>query len=211
MTTTVYSLYDPLCGWCYGAMPALAALRAAGVNVELLPSGLFLGAGARAMDDTFAAYAWTNDQRIVQLTGQRFTEQYRQHVLADRQQRFDSGPATLALTAVAQTEPAREWEALDAIQQARYVDGKDVTVTSTLAGILQALGLQRAAAQIAQPDAALIAAAQARIATAHSLLQAFDARGVPTLIAQQADRRWLLDTREAYGNPQALLGQLRAA
>ena len=26
------------------------------------------------MDDDFAAYAWSNDQRIERLTGQRFTE-----------------------------------------------------------------------------------------------------------------------------------------
>ena len=26
MTKSLHYLFDPLCGWCYGAMPALAAL-----------------------------------------------------------------------------------------------------------------------------------------------------------------------------------------
>ena len=52
-------LFDPLCGWCYGAAPALHRLRdVEGFSVELAPTGLFSGAGARPMDASFAAYAW---------------------------------------------------------------------------------------------------------------------------------------------------------
>lgn len=68
---TVTYLFDPLCGWCYAAASALKFLQAQeGVEVVLAPSGLFAGAGARPMDAQFAAYAWSNDQRIQQLTGQ---------------------------------------------------------------------------------------------------------------------------------------------
>ncbi|MFC7519282.1 hypothetical protein ACFQS6_01190 [Xanthomonas populi] len=86
----------------------MSALQArADVTSELLPAGLFLGAGARAVDDTVAGEAWFNDRRVAQLTGQVFSEHYRQRVCGDRQQRFDSGLATLALTAVARIDPAR--------------------------------------------------------------------------------------------------------
>ena len=51
------------------------------------------------------------------LTGQPFSEAYRRDVLGDRTRLFDSGPATLALTAVALTAPDREFEALKAIQR----------------------------------------------------------------------------------------------
>jgi len=27
MDTTLYYLFDPLCGWCYGAAPAISGLR----------------------------------------------------------------------------------------------------------------------------------------------------------------------------------------
>ncbi|TGU69964.1 DsbA family protein, partial [Mesorhizobium sp. M1C.F.Ca.ET.144.01.1.1] len=55
---TVTYLFDPLCGWCYGATPMLDRLAASGVALELLPTGLFSASGARPMDAGFAAQAW---------------------------------------------------------------------------------------------------------------------------------------------------------
>jgi len=212
MTTTLHYLFDPLCGWCYGATPALSALQeTSAVSVELLPTGLFSGAGARPMDNDFAAYAWSNDQRIERLTGQRFTEQYRHQVLGDRQRLFDSGPATVALTAVSLTAPDRELEALKAIQHARYVDGGDVTSLATLAGVLQGLGLAQAAAMLAQPDADLLAANQARTVRAQALMREFGARGVPTLVAESGAERRIVNHAAFYSNPRALIRELEAA
>jgi len=210
MDITLHYLFDPLCGWCYGASPAISALAGEpGIAVELRPTGLFAGAGARTMDDAFAAYAWTNDQRIQQLTGQRFTDRYRQQVLADRQRPFDSGPAMLALTAVALTDADRELDTLQAIQHARYVDGQDVTSTTTLAELLNGLGLAQSAARLANPDAELLAADRARAARGQALLREFGARGVPTLIAESGAKRWQVDAGAGYADPRALIHQLQ--
>lgn len=103
------------------------------------------------MDDEFAGFAWSNDQRIQRLTGQSFSNYYRQGVLDGRQQLFDSGPATVALTAVSITDPSREFYALKAIQHARYVEGRNETSLATLAELLKVLGLLKAVAMIAQP------------------------------------------------------------
>ncbi|MDM0037458.1 DsbA family protein [Variovorax sp. J22G21] len=212
MTKTLHYLFDPLCGWCYGAAPAVSGLSAfPGVRLELLPTGLFSGEGARPMDDAFAAYAWSNDQRIERLTGQRFSEQYRNRVLGDRQRLFDSGPATVALSAVSLTDPGRELEALKAIQHARYVDGNDVTSLAALADLLGALGLEEAAAKVAHPDADLLGANRARTGRAQTLMREFGARGVPTLIAESGAKRWVVDHAAIYSNPQALIRQLEAA
>ena len=212
MTKTLYYLFDPLCGWCYGAMPALSALGdVPSVKIELLPTGLFAGGGARPMNSEFAAYAWSNDQRIERLTGQRFTEQYRERVLGDRQRLFDSGPATVALTAVSLTAPTRELEALKAIQNARYVDGKDTTSSATLADLLRGLGLEQAAARVAQPDEDLLTANRARINRAQALMREFGAHGVPTLVAESGAKRWVVNHADFYSNPGALAGALEAA
>ena len=209
---TLHYLFDPLCGWCYGAAPAVSALLGVpGVSVELLPTGLFSAEASRPMDDDFAAYAWSNDQRIERLTGQRFTEQYRERVLGDRQRPFDSGPATVALTAVSLTAPAKELEALKAIQRARFVDGSDVTSFAALADLLEALALKQAAARVAHPDTDLLGANRARIGRAQALMREFGARGVPTLIAESGAKRWLLDPAAAYSDPHALIGRLEAA
>lgn len=212
MTKTLYYLFDPLCGWCYGAMPALSALaETPAVRIELLPTGLFAGEGARPMNSDFAAYAWSNDQRIERLTGQRFTGQYREQVLGDRQRLFDSGPATVALTAVSLTAPSRELEALKAVQSARYVDGKDTTSLETLAGVLCGLGLEQAAAMVAQPDEDLLVANRARMDRAQALMREFGAQGVPTLIAESGAKRWIVNHAAFYSNPRALISELDAA
>jgi putative protein-disulfide isomerase len=212
MTKTLHYLFDPLCGWCYGAIPALSALsEVPAVHIELLPTGLFAGEGARPMNNEFAAYAWSNDQRIEGLTGQRFTELYREQVLGDRQRLFDSGPSTVALTAVSLTAPERELEALKAIQNARYVDGKDTTSLETLAGLLRGLGLEQAAARVAQSDEDLFAANQARMDRAQALMREFGAQGVPTLVAESGAKRWVVNHSAFYSNPRALASEFEAA
>lgn len=212
MKPTLHYLFDPLCGWCYGASAALAAAANADtVQLRLLPSGLFQGAGARPMDDAFAAHAWSNDQRIERLTGQPFSQSYRDEVLADRAQRLDSGPATLALTAVALTAPEREVQALHAIQQARYVGGRDVTRLDVLADTLGALGLADAAQRLLAADLAVKAAADERIAQARRLMQHHGARGVPTFIREAGGQQRLLDGSSAYVDPDAFVAQVAAA
>ena len=212
MSKILNYFYDPLCGWCYGATPAVAdLLEIPGISVKLLPSGLFSGARARPMDDDFARFAWSNDQRIQRLTGQNFSEQYRQAVLADRQHLFDSGPATVALTAVSMTDASREFDALKAIQHARYVGGRDVTSLATLADLLKVLGLSKAAAMIARPDADLLDANRARVAQAQALMQEFRAGGVPTFISGSGAKRSILDSGAAYSSPRSLINQLEAA
>lgn len=210
---TVTYLFDPLCGWCYAAAPALKFLQAQeGVEVVLAPTGLFAGAGARPMDAQFAAYAWSNDQRIQQLTGQPFTQAYRDQILGAANGRFDSGPATQALTAVAQTAPERELDALHALQHARYVDGRDNTDPAVIAEVLRALGLQEAAALALAPDTALQRATAERTATAQATLRAVGARGVPQLVVTgQRGALRLLGGDALLGPREQLLTLVRAA
>lgn len=203
MSKTLNYIFDPLCGWCYGAAAALSAVAKGGVELRLLPSGMFSEAGARPMDDAFAAYAWSNDQRIERLTGQRFSERYRSGVLADRGQAFDSGPATLALTAVALTSPEYELEALEAIQKARYVEGLNITRANTLAEVLGGLGLSRAAERLIQSDEEVLEASRARMGEARSMLQQVGGRGVPTFVLEQGGQNQLLQSSALYSNPQA--------
>jgi putative protein-disulfide isomerase len=209
MSKVLYCLYDPLCGWCYGATPAISELDGiSNLTVNLLPTGLFSGDRATMVDDEFAATIWSIDQRIERITGQRFSDDYRLRVLGDRQQLLDSGPATLALTAVSLTAPARELEALKNIQRARYVNGSDVTSLATLATLLAALDLEKAAVRIAQPDEDLLDANLTRIERAQALMREFGAHGVPTLVAESGAKRWILSHAAGYSNPRALIDQL---
>ncbi len=212
MKNTLLYLFDPLCGWCYGASRGVADLVSAhGITVELLPTALFSGPNARPMNAEMAHYIWNSDLRIAAATGQAFSERYRDQVLADHSQSIDSAPATMALTAVRLTEPARELEALRAIQHARYVEGRDITSSETLRAVLAELGLEQAAARAAQPDAVLLEANHARITRAQGLMQRSGAGGVPTFIADNGSRQWLVPSSAAYAHPQTLFAHLQAA
>ena len=194
-------LYDPLCGWCYGASSVLGQLAdLPGFDIELAPTGLFSGNGARPMDAEFAAFAWSNDRRIAKLTGQRFSDDYRQKVLGKPGGRLDSGPATLALTAVAMTTPPAAVRALRLIQEARYVLGRDITDMKVLGEILDQAGLADAAARLAAPDEELLADNRLRIETARALRQAFRVDGVPSLIVDDGQSRHLVPASELFAS-----------
>ena len=203
-------MYDPLCGWCYAAAPGIARLQAAGVTVDLLPTGLFSEPG-RTMTAEFADYAWKNDQRIATMTGQAFTEAYRREVLQATGSAFDSTAATLGLTAVALSEPGREADALQVVQEARYRLGRDITDTAVLRAILAEAGFVAAAAALQAPSPALRSANAARVAKGADVVRELGERGVPTLALVEGSTRSLLDGGLLYGPAQALLVPFQTA
>jgi putative protein-disulfide isomerase len=211
MHTTVTYLFDPLCGWCYGAAPVIQKLEQHGaIRLELAPSGLFAG-GGRTLDAAFAEYAWSNDVRIQKLTGQRFTEDYRQNVLGRHGSPFDSGAATLALTAVSLSDPLRELDALQALQEARYVQGLDTCDLSVVEKTLREIRLAGAADRLAGADTGLLAANAARIRKAQSLMQTLAAQGVPALVIADHRGSRLLRGNGLYGDFDSLLRQVEAS
>lgn len=205
-------LFDPLCGWCYGASPTLDQIASrSDFKLKLAPTGLFAGEGSRPMDPNFAAFAWSNDQRIKRLTGQEFSEDYRRQVLGDHTRLFDSGPATLALTAVALSAPSRELEALKAIQRARYVEGRDTTELKILSDTLNSLGLSDAVARLQVPDESLLDAYRERINAARKTSHQFGSDGVPALIVGEGGHGRLVKTSALLSGMNALLAELRTA
>lgn len=204
-------LFDPLCGWCYGAGPAVERLAALDdVTLELSPTGLFAGESARPMDKAFASYAWQNDQRIARLTGQPFTEAYRSQVLGAEGTMFDSAPATLALVAVGLTEPGNELAALKAVQRARYEDGLNNSDLTTFAGILANAGLSAAAERISAPDDELLAAYRGRISAARADMARFGVGGVPALVVGEGANQRLLRSDALFGHFDLLTAELAA-
>lgn len=177
-------LFDPLCGWCYGAAPMIEALaREPGLTLDMVPVGLFAKEGAFTITPAFAQYVRDADARIAQITGQPFSDVYREKILGKLEGLVDSGPATLALTAVRLENPADELKVLKRLQLARYVDGVNISTTEIAAEVLHGAGFAAAAARVAGLDEALLKANTARIETGRDLMRRFDCRGVPALLA----------------------------
>lgn len=210
MRTTVTYLFDPLCGWCYGAAPVIGQLaQHPDIQLALAPTGLFAGSGQR-MDAAFAEYAWANDQRIAGLTGQLFTEAYRQNVLGRTGSSFDSSAMTLALTAVAESEPVRELEVLRVLQETRYVDGLDTGSAQVVEAVLRRMGLDGVADQVAAPDLALRERNASRLQQARRLMRSLGSQGVPGLVVHGAAGQRLLGGNALYGDLEQLLRQIQA-
>lgn len=206
--TTVTYLFDPLCGWCYGASPSVQKLgRETAIALQLAPTGLFASTG-RTLDAAFADYAWANDQRIEGLTGQRFTEAYRTQVLGNLGGSFDSSALTLALTAVSLTAPERELETLKLLQEARYVQGLNTSAMSVVVTLLRDADLSPAADMLTAPSHELVSANAARIDQAQGLMQAHGANGVPALVVTNRTGRRLLRGDALYGSFDDLLKAL---
>ncbi|RUW60008.1 DsbA family protein [Mesorhizobium sp. M7A.F.Ca.US.008.03.1.1] len=204
-------LFDPLCGWCYGAAPMLDRLSAAGVRVELLPTGLFSGAGARPMDEGFAAHAWANDQRIERLTEQVFTPAYRHNVLNVRGTLLDSHAATLGISAAGLEDPSRRLAALKAIQRARYVDGRDVVTIGGVAEVLAAAGMADAAEMLKAPTETLLTVHRDLVGRGRALFQRLHADGVPSLAVIRNDAPRLIGSNALFGSFDNLVAHIAAA
>lgn len=204
-------LFDPLCGWCYGATPMLDRLSASGVRIELLPTGLFSGAGARPMDEGFAAHAWANDQRIERLTGQKFTQAYQLDVLGIRGTLLDSHAATLGVSAAGLEDTGRRLTALKAIQRARYVDGRDIVTVEGVAAVLAAAGLADAAAMLKQPTETLLAAHRELVGRGRALFQRLHADGVPSLAVIRNETPRLIGSNALFGSFDNLVAHIAAA
>ena len=203
-----FYLYDPLCGWCYGAAPAVVKLELEpAVVVHPLATGLFAGQG-RAMTPDFAAHAWENDQRIAAMTGQVFSEAYRERVLGQPGGRFDSTEATRALTAVHLTEPAEELETLHRIQMLRYVEGQDNSDPALLLATLRDLGLEEAATLLESGDAAVDEAMATRRGMAEQLMQRLGIQGVPALVRMVDGTPEAVPNGALFGPAEALLASL---
>lgn len=210
MPTTLTYLFDPLCGWRYGASPVVQQLgQHPDFTLELAPTGLFAG-GGRTMDAAFADFAWSNDTRIAKFTGQRFTQAYRTQVLGRIGSPFDSSTATLALTAVSLTAPTRELPALKLLQEARYVDGQDTTAVPVVAQLLRTANLAAAADRLLALDADLRQANTARQLRAQQLMRSLGASGVPALVRTDASGSRLLPGNALFGSFEQLLDALQA-
>jgi Predicted protein-disulfide isomerase len=216
-TLKLYYFFDPLCGWCYASAPVLPDLAEAFPNsLLLMPSGLFSDENARDISPEWAAYAWKNDQRIEQMTGQPFSAAYYNHVLHGDGLRFDSGPASRAMTLIRSIEPTLEHEFLSAIQQARYIQGMDTANAQILGQIAEQFAALRGldisadqfSAQISS-DPSLAMTTKERIGLTQQYMQHLGISGVPMLLVCIHEQMLILHGADLYNGASQLIHSIK--
>ncbi|ADJ66108.1 DsbA family protein [Herbaspirillum seropedicae] len=206
--TVLHYIHDPLCGWCYGAAPLVAAARQV-LPVQAHGGGMMAGRNRRRVDAQLRDYVMPHDHRIAQMTGQVFGEPYFHGLLKDTDAVFDSAPPTAAVLAVqALRGEAAGLDMLAAIQRAHYQQGRRISEPATLIELAQALGIEAAAfsAELQRIEQEELAD---HIEASRELLNYVGGRGFPTFVLQRGDTLEVLDTGRWLGQPEQWANYLR--
>ena len=194
----LHYIYDPLCGWCYGAVPLLEAARQLpGIAIELHAGGLWMGANRPAMGKALRDYVRPHDQRIQALTGQPFGDRYYHELLLTSDRQLDSEPPIRAILAVV-ASGGDGLQMLTRIQQSHYRDGIWIGNPHTLAALAAEQGIDEQIFEQGYQSVALTS----HLAESQRWLQRLGAQGYPTLALEQAGRLMPLATSSFFGNPQ---------
>jgi putative protein-disulfide isomerase len=198
--TVLHYIYDPLCGWCYGASPLVHAARDV-MAVRPHGGGMMTGSRRQQVSPQLREFVIPHDRRIAQLTGQPFGDAYFEGLLRNNEAIFDSEPpiaAVLAADAIAN----RGLDLLARIQTAHFVEGRRIAERSVLVELADEIGLQKEAFA-KEFDKATGAAVQGHINESRALLAQAGGGGFPTFVLERDGRQTLLDVAAYSGRPDA--------
>jgi putative protein-disulfide isomerase len=190
---------DPMCSWCWGFSPVVAALRER--TAEILPIRLVMG-GLRPgtttpMPEDARRNLVGHWREIHELTGQPFGEG-----LIDLDGFvYDTDPAARAVVLVRRTDPDRAIDYLARVQHAFYAVGLDVTKNEVLADLAVEFGFDRATFAAGLADETL----KSETWRDYALSQRAGVTGFPTLIVgPNADGTYAPISR-GYQDPETVL------
>ena len=193
----VHYVFDPMCGWCYGATSLIDLLhRMEGIHLTLHPGGMM---EATPIGTGFRQHILEADKRIESQTGQAFGTRYLEKVASGETLVLDSFITAQAIMA---TE-LLGWSGVDMlrkIQFAHYVDGLPVYQSTILSSLAGQLGIGTDAWEDAMDKAK--ANLEAEITHTRELMNRFGLGGFPSLVFEADDQWHTLSISRFYGRPQ---------
>lgn len=198
--TTLHYFLDPFCGWCYGAAPLIRIARQH-LPMQLHAGGMMMGTQRQPVTPALRDFALSHDDRIAQLTGQPFSEAYRNGLLNDPQAMFDSEPPTTALLA-ADSLGGHGLDLLAQLQHAHFVEGQRIADPEVLLEQATRIGLPEADFMQAWQSCSG-AATLAHVTASRQQLSALGGRGFPTLALEQDGRWQRIELSPFMGKPEA--------
>lgn len=183
---TLHYIYDPLCGWCYGASPLIEIANAhPDIVLELHGGGMLAGASRLQMDSQFREHIQQSDKRIAAMTGQVFGDDYLK-MLNEPNLVLDSAPPLLAILAASKQDNG--FAMLKANQHAHYVSGRHISDPNVQSDIAKEIGLdiQQYQQDYEQQEATTF---EEHIHHSRQLLAQSGSSGFPTLLIKQ-ENKW---------------------
>ncbi|MCO7570108.1 DsbA family protein [Pseudomonas chlororaphis] len=207
-SATLHYIYDPLCGWCYGAKPLVQAARGV-LPVQAHGGGMMTGRNRQPVSPQLRDYVMPHDRRIAEYTGQPFGQAYFEGLLRDHSAVFDSAPPIAAVLA-AEALDGRGLELLGRLQTAHYLEGRRIADREVLLELAQGLGLAVDAFAPAL-DRATATELDEHIKASRALLAKVGGQGFPTLALERDGRYQLLDISPWLGKSEAFAHWLKTS
>lgn len=205
----LHYIYDPLCGWCYGASPLLAAAATlSAMRIAMHAGGMMAGKSRQQVSPQLRAYVMPHDQRIAQVTGQPFGEAYFNKLLTDPTAVFDSEPPITAILASQTLQANIGLQMLQSLQKAHYVQGQKINDIDVLANLATSIGMNKQSF-LAAYEAQKGAMVAAHIAQSRQLLREVGGQGFPTFVLEHDQKRQVVNFGDFLGQPQAFVDFLK--
>lgn len=201
----LHYIYDPLCGWCYGAKPLVEAAQPV-LPVIAHAGGMMSGANRQRVSAQLRNYVMPHDRRIADYTGQPFGEAYFESLLRDHSAVFDSTPPIAAVMA-AEAIDRGGLRLLGRLQSAHYVEGRRIADSAVLLELAMQMGYAQEDFHIALESVD----SEGHIKVSRQFLAQLGGQGFPTMALEQNGNFRLVDISPWLGKPQAFADWLKQA
>jgi putative protein-disulfide isomerase len=199
MNVILHYIADPLCGWCFGAAPLLAASqKVENLPIQLHLGGLFSAPNNQQVDAAMVRYIMSHHERITQLTNQTPAEKMSQ-LLNSGTAVLDSTPPIKACLAAEQAG-GNILSYYQALIKAHFIDGLRITEEETLVQIAAECGINIDNFQNAF-NVLSEAAVVKHINDSRILLQTIGGQGFPTFVLEQNGKLKMLNHQRLFNNP----------
>jgi len=190
MKTTIFYIYDALCGWCYGFSPVMQDFyeqHKDSFEFTVLSGGMVLGEREGPVGQ-IAAFLKEAHKNVESLSGVSFGEAFLNDTLEKGTAHFSSKMPSLALTALKDLAPGRSIEQASALQKMVYWYGKSPSVIESYKDV---------AAQFDVPFNALKASMESdkinqRTEQEFKVVKNWGINGFPTVVLLQGEQGYML-------------------
>lgn len=203
---TIYYLYDPLCGWCYGFSPVMQAFEKQNkdnFHFEIISGGMMTGSNVQsyAAMKNFISGAY---KRVENGTGIKFGEAFLK-ALDKGTATFSSTEPSIVLEVFKSYQPENAIAFASNIQKAIYLDGIEPTVFEQYKPYVEKWGIDFAEFLSKTKEAIFVAKTNAGFRQSSN----FGVSGFPTVILSQKGKKKVLV--EGYASLEQLQAQLVSA
>lgn len=197
-------IYDTYCGWCHGAAEVFDKIETSGAEVEVLHRHLFQGDYRPKMSEGKGAQIVDHlIPRIEALTGQTFTQAYKDKIAGSPTEVLTSAYSAHAAALVHDQGTEREFAIRRRLEDLHFGQGVSSTDRAAIVAALIDEGIApEEAEKLGTP--ALAAKAEALADRARALMASVGSQGVPTVLKTSDGKVSRVDHQAYYGRAEAV-------